>query len=149
MLRLWISVSGDDADLFAILRKYDAAGNEVRFPAQNGADIPAAVGWLRASHRKLDEARSTAYRPVHTHDERQKLEQGDVVPVEVEVWPTSVVLDAGESLTLEVGPEDDPDMDPFLHNHPTDRVRTGTVTIHTGGDYTSHLLMPVIPSQGS
>jgi predicted acyl esterase len=86
---------------------------------------------------------------VHTHDERQKLEQGDVVPVEVEVWPTSVVLDAGESLTLEVGPEDDPDMDPFLHNHPTDRVRTGTVTIHTGGDYTSHLLMPVIPSQGS
>jgi len=147
-LRLWISTSGDDADLFAILRKRDADGNEVRFPAQNGADIPAAVGWLRASHRKLDDARSTAYRPVHTHDEIQKLSPGEIVPVEIEIWPTSVVLGAGESLLLEVGPEDDPDMDPFLHNHPVDRVRTGSVTIHTGGEYDSHLLMPLIPSQG-
>lgn len=145
-LRVWISVSGDDADLFAIIRKYNATGSEVRFPAQNGADIPAAVGWLRASHRKLDAARSTAYRPVHTHDEIEKLAPGNVVPVEIEIWPTSVVLDAEEWLALEVGSEDDPDMDPFLHNHPTDRIHRGTVTIHTGGAYDSHLLMPEIPA---
>lgn len=144
-LRLWISCTGDDADVFVVLRKYDRAGDEVRFPAQNGPSIPAAVGWLRASHRKLDATRSTEYRPVHTHDELQKLTAGEIVRLEIEVWPTSVVFEAGETMALEVGSEDDPGLDPFLHNHPTDRIRSGAVTIHTGEVHDSHLLMPVIP----
>ncbi len=145
-LRLCISASSDDADLFVIIRKYDAAGNEIRFPAQNGPDIPAAIGWLRASHRKLDDALSTAFRPVHSHDDLQKLTPGEVVPVEIEIWPTSVVLDAGDTLTLEVAAEDDPGMEPFLHSHAGDRIRSGMVTIHTGGEWDCYLLMPLIPS---
>lgn len=144
-LALWISSSADDADLFVILRKLDAAGEEVRFPAQNGPSIPAAVGWLRASHRKLDEARSLPWRPWHTHDELQKLGPGEIVPVNVEIWPTSIVLWPGERLTLEIASRDDPGLTPFLHTHPVDRVQTGRVTIHTGGEYDSHLLLPLIP----
>ena len=37
---------------------------------------------------------------------------------------------------------------PFLHNDPHDRpddVYGGTVTLHTGGEYASYLLLPVIP----
>jgi len=74
-----------------------------------------------------------------------KLVPGEIVPVETEVWPTSVVFEPGETMVLEIGSEDDPGMEPFLHNHPTDRVRSGTVTVFTGGQYDSHLLMPVIP----
>lgn len=144
-LKLWISSNDDDADLFVILRKFSREGGEIRFPAQNGPAIPMAIGWLRASHRKLDKTRSTDYRPVHSHDELMKLLPGEIVPVDIEVWPTSVVFEPGETMVLEIGSEDDPGMEPFLHNHPTDRVRSGTVTVFTGGQYDSHLLMPVIP----
>jgi predicted acyl esterase len=146
-LKLWISSTADDADLFVIVRKLDEAGNEVRFPAQNGPAIPAAIGWLRASHRKLDEARSLPYRPWHTHDELEKLEPDEIVPVEVEIWPTSVVLETGERLSLEIGARDDPGLDPFLHNHPVDRIQNGRVTIYAGGEYDSHLLLPLIPAR--
>jgi predicted acyl esterase len=43
--------------------------------------------WLRVSHRKLDQERSTAYRPYHRHDELQFLTAGEVVPVAIEIWP--------------------------------------------------------------
>jgi uncharacterized protein len=55
------------------------------------------------------------------------------------------VFEPGERLVLEVASEDDPRIEPFLHTHPGDRVRRGTVTIHTGGGHDSHLLLPLIP----
>ncbi|HJW68243.1 MAG TPA: CocE/NonD family hydrolase C-terminal non-catalytic domain-containing protein [Candidatus Binatia bacterium] len=103
-----------------------------------------AYGWLRASHRKLDESRSRPWRPFHTHDELQKLQPGEIVPLEIEVWPTSVVVEHGERLVLEVGAKDDPQSF-FQHDDPRDRARTGTNTIHTGGAFDSHLLLPIIP----
>ena len=42
------------------------------------------------------------------HDELQKLQPGEIVPVEIEIWPTSVVFERGERLVLEVGAKDDP-----------------------------------------
>lgn len=145
-LKLWISTSSDDADLFVIVRKLGVDGAEVRFPAQSGPPIPAAAGWLRASHRALDAERSTPYRPYHPHDALQKLRPGEVVPVEVEIWPTSIVFAPGERLVLEVAARDDPGLEPFLHTHPHDRVQSGRVTVHTGGVHDSHLLLPRIPN---
>jgi predicted acyl esterase len=145
-LRLWVSSSSDDADVFVIVRKLGRDGREVRFPGPMPAGSPVAVayGWLRASHRKLDESRSTPWRPFHTHDELQKLQPGETVRLEIEVWPTSVVLGRGERLVLEVGAKDDPQSF-FQHDDPCDRARTGTNTIHTGGAFDSYLLLPVIP----
>ena len=146
-LALWISSTTDDADLFAIVRKFDPSGNEVRFPGQSSPAIPAACGWLRASHRKLDPALSLPYRPYHTHDELQKLVPGEIVPVEVEIWPTSVVFEPGSRLVLDIATRDDPGMEPFLHTHRRDRVNEGELTIHTGPRYPAHLLLPVIPAR--
>jgi hypothetical protein len=147
-LRLWVSSSGDDADLFAIVRKLDAEGREVTFPGSTGPGFPAAYGWLRVSHRKLDTERSTPFRPFHTHDELRKLAPGEIVPVEVEIWPTSVVFEPGERLVLEVAAHDEPRIAPFLHDDPRDRICARAVTLHTGGRFDSHLLLPVIPGRG-
>jgi len=146
-LRLWVSSSGDDADLFAIVRKLDREGREVTFQGSIAPGFPAAYGWLRVSHRKLDVARSTPWRPYHPHDELQKLAPGEIVPVELEIWPTSVVFEPGERLVLEVAAHDEPRIAPFLHDDPRDRVLARQITLHTGGRFDSHLLAPVIPAR--
>ncbi len=145
-LAVAVSTTEDDADLFVVLRKLDANGEEVRFPGQSSPSIPAACGWLRLSHRKLDRTRATFYRPYHAHDEIWKVRPGEAVHVEIEIWPTSVAFEPGERLVLEIASRDDPGMEPFLHTHPDDRIQRGTVTIHTGGEHPSHLLLPVVPA---
>ncbi len=57
------------------------------------------------------------------------------MPVDIEIWPTSVVFEPGERLVLEVASEDDPRMEPFLHNDPIDRKRRGITTIHARSGY--------------
>jgi predicted acyl esterase len=147
-LKLWVSSSDDDADLFAIVRKLDPDGNEVTFQGSIAPGVPVACGWLRVSHRKLDPERSTPYRPYHTHDALQKVTPGEIVPVEIEIWPTSIVCEVGERLVLEVAARDEPLNAPFLHDDPRDRIYAREVTLHTGGRFDSHILLPLIPGRG-
>ena len=70
-LKLWISSTTADADIFAVLRVFDRQGKEVVFQGALDPHTPIAQGWLRASHRKLDPRLSLPYRPYHTHDEKQ------------------------------------------------------------------------------
>jgi uncharacterized protein len=144
-LKLWVSSSGDDADLFAIVRKLDSQGREVTFQGSINPGFPVACGWQRVSHRKLDPARSKPWRPYHPHDELQKLTADEIVPVEIEIWPTSIVFEPGDRLVLEVAAHDEPRIAPFLHDDPRDRVLAKKITLHTGGRFDSHLLLPRIP----
>ena len=146
-VKLWISSSVDDADLFAVVHHIGADNKEIMYIGQMGVEIAAAYGWLRVSHRKLDQKRSTPYRPFHTHDELQLVKPGEVVPVEIEIWPASMVLKREHRLVLEVASQDDPRIFPFTHTDPHDRIQSGTNAIHTGGDFDSYLLLPVIPSR--
>jgi predicted acyl esterase len=153
-----------DADLFLVLRVFDPAGDEVTFFGALDPNTPIAQGWLRASHRKLDPARSLPYRPWHTHDEKQPLEPGQVYELDVEIWPTSIVVPAGYRLAFTVRGKDyeyrgelsefaknfyyaNAGVGPFTHADPTDRpadVFGGTVSLHTGGEQPSYLLLPII-----
>lgn len=148
-LKLWVEARGaQDMDLFVALQKLDAAGQPVgmTFYAffENG---PVALGWLRASHRALDPVRSRPWQPFHTHEREDLLEAGNVVPVEVELWPSSTLFHAGESLRVVVKGMDIyrdalPNL-PFARHE--DLRNAGTHVIHTGGHYDSHLLVPIIP----
>jgi predicted acyl esterase len=157
-----VSSSTEDADLFLVLRAFDRDGEEVVFQGAIDPHTPIAQGWLRASHRKLDQSLSEPYRPYHTHDEKQPLTPGEVYELDVEIWPTSIVLPAGYRLAVTVrgtdyeNPKAGGDRlttfrnelrgsGPFLHDDRDDRpadVFGGTVTIHPG----SYVLLPVIPN---
>lgn len=141
-LKLWVSTSeGDDLDLFAVLRKLDASGREVYFSGHNGYERDAvAKGWLRASHRELDPARSTPLRPWHTHTRLQKLRPGEVVPVEIEIWPSATLFEAGSSLQLTIHGQDAVKYPAFRHR---DSVNRGWHTIFTGGPCDSCLTIPL------
>ena len=101
-----VSSSTSDADIFLTMRVLDPEGHDVSFVSANDAHGVIANGWLRASHRKLDPEQSTAYRPVHTHDEKQPLRPGEKVPLDVEVWPTSVIIPRGYRLGFHIGGKD-------------------------------------------
>ena len=67
------TVSGNDADLFLIMRVFSPYMKEIVFQGALDPKTPIAQGWLRVSHMKLDKKLSQPYRPYHTHDEEQKL----------------------------------------------------------------------------
>ena len=94
---LRISSSTEDADIFVVFRVFSSDLREVTFAGAIDPHTPVAQGWLRASHRKLDETLSRPYRPYHSHDEVQRLQPGKPVDLAVEIWPTSIVVPKGIS----------------------------------------------------
>ncbi len=164
--RLFVSSSTEDADLFLILRVFAPDMKEVVFQGALDPHTPIAQGWLRVSQRKLDPELSCPWRPWHTHDEVQKLDPGTIYEVEVELWPTSIVVPAGHRIGLGIrgtdyeypgGPSGGLEslgkgwsgVGPFRHTDPIDRpaaVFGGEVTLHAGPDRPARLLLPVIPA---
>lgn len=100
-----------------------------------------AKGWLRLSHRETDGRRSRPGRPWHTHRQRQPLTPGEVVPVEIEILPSSTLFESGSSLAVEVLGRDAAPYPAFRHRNTVNR---GYHTIQTGGRFDSHLLVPKV-----
>lgn len=167
-VRLHISSTTTDADLFVVVHIFNPAGEEVTFQGAMDPYSSVAKGWLRASHRKLDPALTRDYRPYHSHDEAQKLVPGQIYDVDVEVWPTSIVAPAGHRIGLSVLGRDhlhsagDPALTyesfgaqaqrfgsgAMLHDDPGDRPNgtfDGTTTLHVGPQRQSFILLPFIP----
>ena len=165
--KLFISSETKDADIFLVLRVFTPDMKEIVFKGANDPHTPVGLGWLRASHRKLDEKLSLPYRPYHTHDEIQFLTPNKIYELDIEIWPTSIVLPEGYRLGLSVRGRDYvwpgyeegmPEIagrvmygvGPFKHeikgNRPLD-IYDGKVTIYSGPEYPSNILLPVIPEK--
>jgi predicted acyl esterase len=164
-LKLFVSSSTRDADIFAVLRVFSGDMKEIVFQGAIDPHTPVAQGWLRASHRKLDKKLSKPYRPYHTHDEEQPLRKGEIAELDVELWPTSIAVPAGYRIALSIRGKDYEygggsggkqsnfkneltGCGPFLHNDPVNRppaIFSGTTTLHFGRGKASYLLLPVIP----
>jgi putative CocE/NonD family hydrolase len=139
----WVSSESEDMDLFLTLRNIDADGNDVMETGQQGTPVPVAKGWLRVSHRELDPDLSLPHRPYHRHTRRLFLKPGEIVKVDVEIWPTSMVFKQGHRIRLDIQPRDGLGSQGYMHYHAD--YNTGTNTIHSGGEHESYLLQPVIP----
>jgi uncharacterized protein len=165
-LKIFLSSSTTNADVFAVLRVFDPQGKEVVFQGALDPHTPIAQGWLRASHRKLDKTLSLSYRPYHTHDEEQPLEPGKVYELDIEIWPTCIVVPKGYTIALAVRGKDyeyegeaatlsnmkNPmrGCGPFMHDDETDRppaIFGGKAKLHVGPDRPAHVLLPVIPTK--
>jgi predicted acyl esterase len=164
--KLFVSSDTSDADLFLVLRVFDPAGKEVVFIGSNDPRTPVGLGWLRASHRKLDATRTLPCRPWHTHDEEWPLTPGTPVELDIEIWPTCIVVPPGYRVGLTVrGKDYEYDgtdaalphatypmkgVGPFTHTDPRDRppdIFGGVNTLHFGPDQAPYLLLPVIPAR--
>lgn len=145
-LRLWVSAEGgDDMDIHVGIRKFDRHGSEVHLPDYNHLEEGiVAVGWLRASHRELDEKRSKPWQPWLKHERLLKLAPGEIVPVDIEILPSGTRFEKGETLQLTVQGTDVIDF--FYRYRHDETVNKGDHVLYAGGKYDSHLLVPVIPN---
>jgi predicted acyl esterase len=155
---LWVEARGhDDMDLFVLAQKLDAQGSvltQFTVPAQgalmqdlteNGASVlryKGSNGRLRVSARALD-ATSTEEVPVHSFDRVEKLSPGQVVEVQIDMFPLGLSFAPGDQLRLVVGSRNT--LGSMMPGTPAFAPENqGLHVIHTGGDRASYLQLPVM-----
>lgn len=129
-LRLWVAAEdADDLDLFIAVKKLDRQHKEVHFSGYNSIDYDmVAKGWLRVSTV-------------------QTLRKGEIVPVQIEILPSSTLFEEGSFLRVEIMGHEPLVYPAFKHGRP---VNKGFHRIHTGGRYDSKLSVPIIvPGPGT
>ena len=144
-LRLHLEAEGsDDVNLFAGVRKL-RDGCEVPFEGSYGFGRDLVTrGWLKASHRRLDEQASEPRRPVHSHVAPEPLRAGEIVAAEFELLPSATLFRRGETLRLDVQGRWFFRDDPFLGQFPAayEASPPATVILHCGGRFDAQLLAP-------
>jgi len=142
-LHMWVEADGhDDMDLFVTVMKLDDAGNWLPTSVLDEPH-PGAWGKMRVSHRALDEALSTDFQPVMSHRKEEKLSKGEIVPVDIEIYPHSRIWHKGQQLRLRIAGRYIREgwFEPFSW----ETNNRGNHVIHSGGKYDSFLQIPFIP----
>jgi uncharacterized protein len=120
---LLASTTATDTDWFVRVSDEDASGKATLL----------TEGFLRASHRELDPAKSTELRPYHTHTNPTPVEPNTTIPYEIEVWPTAYEFEPGHRIRVQLTSRDTP-------NH-----LPGTVRIDRANPGDSQFV-PLVPS---
>lgn len=142
-LRLYVAAeSYNDMDLFINIQKLSTTGEWLPITLF-GERHPGAWGKMRVSRRKLDEKLSTDYNPVQAHTCDEKLEPGQIVPVDIEIVPTSWFWHKGQQIRVQVSGRYI--RDEWFEPLTWDTDNKGNHLIYTGGQYESFLQIPVIP----
>lgn len=172
------TVSGSaekDIDLFVTMRYIDPSGSEVHYTGTAGDPIPLTKGWLRCSLRKIESEnpKNKPYQPFRTYlsTDVEPLVEGHMYSVDVELWPTNVVVEKGGKLVFEVASGDTQGCGVFQHNSDLDRYVQSLVSpirrlhndvanifiqrpkekfagenhIHFGNGLENYVLLPLIP----
>ncbi|KAJ5505527.1 Peptidase S15/CocE/NonD C-terminal [Penicillium expansum] len=141
-----------DIDLFLTLRHISPAGQEVFYTGTAGDPVPLTKGWLRVSLRKTDpnHHKHRAWLPHRNYvsTDVEPVIVGDVYTVDVEIWPTNVVVERGGKIVLEVASGDTQGCGVFQHDSPIDRSKEkfhGLNHIHFGPQFQNYVSLPIIP----
>lgn len=142
-----------DIDLFLTLRHIDPSGNEVLYTGTAGDGVPLTKGWLRCSMRKVlsEHPRHRDYMPHREYlsTDVQPLRANEIYEVDIEIWPTNVVVEKGGKIVLEVASGDTQGCGIFQHasavdDRPESKFK-GTNMLHFGGGRENYVTLPVIP----
>lgn len=138
-LDLWLASTAIDTDLQVTV-------SEIRDYGPDGGlqEVYVQQGWLRASHRALDESRSTEIRPFHSHQAAENLTPLNATHMRVEILPFAHVFRAGSRLRIAIeAPKSTPDLW-YLDALKIPAVNT---ILHEPG-HVSKLVLSTLPGQG-
>ena len=129
--------------IFVGVDKLDREGNRVPFYGSVGnfEDL-LTRGLLSVARRALDTELSTTWEPFLLGSIHEPLAPGDIVSAEIGLNPSSTHFFAGEAMELIISPGVIVSSPPYIKDNSCNR---GQHVIHTGGEFDSHLLIPVIP----
>jgi predicted acyl esterase len=120
--------------------------------APDGSSVELSRGFLKASHRELDDDRSLPWLPYHPHQKTDPVPENEVVEYAIEMSPTANVFKAGHRIRLDITGADNPrnpgdEVELGFGHRPWYVARPVTVLhrVHHEPAYPSHLLVPMIP----
>lgn len=133
---LFVEIDQDDTNL--ILRLWDEA--------PGGGRQLITTGYLKASHRELDETRSAEGSPVHPHTRAVPVEPGTIQEYVVRLYPFAATLLPGHRLTVELS-NDEPLVDEHNALLPPDAFhlpvgRPVTHKVYRDAAHPSRLVLP-------
>ena len=101
-LTLYASSTRTDTDFFVKLSEQLPQSPEDRAKALNPNYFWITKGWLRASHRALDPAKSTEMEPYHSHTDPEPIEPGKVYRFDISIEPMAHRFKKGSRVRLEL-----------------------------------------------
>ncbi len=110
----------------------------------DGSKAIISKGWLKASHRELDEKKSQPYKPYHPHTRSIPIKPGTINEYAIEIRETSNVFRSGHRIQLVIKGQDAPWDDSAIRFHMTNMRETLHTIYHTP-EYQSYILFPIIP----
>jgi uncharacterized protein len=132
-LDLWVTSTAKDVDFFVTLND----------ESPDGSVQVITKGWLRASHRTVDPARSRPNQPWHPHTRLDELTPGEPTELQIELISTCNVFKPGHRVRLEISSCDSMAENPFWYHRGL--LNPARVTVLEGGAHASKLHVPVIP----
>jgi predicted acyl esterase len=140
---LYIYASIDTDDTNWIVRIFDVD--------PHGGKVQLTTGWLKASHREVDEAKSEPWLPHHPHTRSVAVVPGEICEYAIRIFSMSNVFRKGHCVELEIKSIEDPN-DEILGVMPPDsfHLNSGRATTHKiyrDKSHQSHLLLPFIPKE--
>jgi predicted acyl esterase len=155
-LRIWVEarpekaggISAHDMVLFIAVNKLNRNGQTVHFngAAGNSKDM-VTRGFCKISRRELDPDESTEWHPVQKGTSEKLLKPGEIVSVDIEMYPSSTFFYAGETLQLIIASDEIIPSLPFKKS--SEGCNHGKHVLHFGGKYDSYLLVPKIPTNNN
>jgi hypothetical protein len=142
-LTLYGSSTRNDMDFFVKLSEQLPQSSEDRAKDLNPAYFWITKGWLRASHRALDAAKSTEMEPYLAHTQPEPIEPGKVYKFEISIEPMAHRFKRGSRVRLEIVNGDSVVTD-VLWTHYYVPSKIGTDTIHHSAEHPSALILPVM-----
>jgi putative CocE/NonD family hydrolase len=129
----WAASTAADTDFQVTL-------SEVR---PDGKDVFVQNGWLRASHRDLDGARSSEYRPFQSHTQLDPLTPGTPTEMSLEIFPVGQVFHQGSRLRVDI---EAPTTTPQLWGFAALPVPSLDLVYHDA-NHPSRLVLPTLPGE--
>lgn len=118
-------VTDPDIDVFVTIRHIDASGKEIYYTGTAGDPVPLCKGWLRVSNRKVHEEhpyhKSWLPHREYLSTDVQPVKSTEKYEVEVEIWPTNVIVGKGNRLVFEIASGDTQGSGIFQHISDVDR----------------------------
>lgn len=113
--------------------------------------LPLTNGQLLASVRAVDESRSRflngeMIQPFHylTEEKAQLLVPGEVVKLQIEIFPTSAIIRKGNRLRIAISPSNQAQ---GMLNYPRQALaEDGITTIHNSPQHPSSVVLPIVPT---